>query len=332
LIVALFAVRVDYFAEWPGRVFDVTSLVTVEDGHGFDADGNVAFPTVSRSSDRLTVFEYLRDRFDDDVELLPADDVLPEGVTVEQSRELNLALMDESKHLAPAVALEHLGYDVITDNGAQVARVVDDSPARGVLNPGDTILAVDGAPVSTSQAAVQALASRKPGDPVHLRLAASDTVPERDVDVILGAHPDTAGRPFLGVELRTRVRFAPFPFKIDLSSGDVGGPSGGLAYTLEIIDVLTPGELTGGHKVAATGEILPDGRVGMIGGVAHKARAVERAGYDVFVVPSSNLAEAKKAVNGKLRVVGVDDVDDALGALASLGGNGLALGQPGKVD
>ena len=43
------------------------------------------------------------------------------------------------------------------------------------------------------------------------------------------------------------------PYEVDLESERIGGPSAGLAFTLEVLDILTEGELTGGHKVAATG-------------------------------------------------------------------------------
>ena len=36
------------------------------------------------------------------------------------------------------------------------------------------------------------------------------------------------------------------PFDVAIDSGNIGGPSAGLAFTLTIIDLLTEGELTGG--------------------------------------------------------------------------------------
>ena len=57
--------------------------------------------------------------------------------------------------------------------------------------------------------------------------------------------------------------------KIDTQT--VGGPSAGLAFTLAIIDDLTPGDLTGGKRVAVTGTIAADGTVGPVGGVEQKA-------------------------------------------------------------
>ena len=52
-----------------------------------------------------------------------------------------------------------------------------------------------------------------------------------------------------------------------------------------MLDVLTPGELTGGHRVAVTGTMDLDGTVGPVGGGAQKAITVRDSGYEVFLVP-----------------------------------------------
>ena len=93
----------------------------------------------------------------------------------------------------------------------------------------------------------------------------------------------------------------------------------GLALALGFINSLTQGRLTGGRKVAATGEIDTSGKVYEIGGVAEKAVAVRNAGAQVFLVPSGNYADAKKEA-GKVKVYTVSSLDQALAILKSLGG------------
>ncbi len=56
---------------------------------------------------------------------------------------------------------------------------------------------------------------------------------------------------------------------------------------------MTPGSLTGGRKVAVTGEMLPDGTVGEIGGVAQKAVAAKDAGATLMLVPRSEARDAR---------------------------------------
>jgi PDZ domain-containing protein len=130
---------------------------------------------------------------------------------------------------------------------------------------------------------------------------------------------------------RTIVGFLPFdtqrvelPFELDIDTGRIGGPSAGLAFTLTLIDELTPGELTGGQNIAVTGTIQLDGSVGAIGGLRQKASAVSQAGVDVFIVPAAqgeaDLERARRAGGEGLRIIPVATVDEALAALEELGG------------
>ena len=84
-----------------------------------------------------------------------------------------------------------------------------------------------------------------------------------------------AGRAIIGVQLVLRYEV---PVNITIDTSDVSGPSAGLAMALAIIDSLTPGELTGGKRVAVTGTIDPQGNVGQIGAIAQKAVSVRAAG------------------------------------------------------
>ena len=93
--------------------------------------------------------------------------------------------------------------------------------------------------------------------------------------------------------------------KIKIATGDVSGPSGGLAFALTIIDDLTPGNLTGGKTVAVTGTIDGDGTVGEVGGVPQKAVAgTRRAGARVMIVPRAEVHDARTKA-GDMKVIGV---------------------------
>src|SRR5581483_9304814 len=111
------------------------------------------------------------------------------------------------------------------------------------------------------------------------------------------------------------------PFDINIDSGSVVGPSAGAAFGLELLDHLTPGELTGGGNVAVTGQLYIDGTIGEIGGVAQKAVTVRRSGASIFIVPRANYKEAKAHAGNHLKVYPVDNFDDALRILGSLKGS-----------
>jgi PDZ domain-containing protein len=88
--------------------------------------------------------------------------------------------------------------------------------------------------------------------------------------------------------------------------------------TLGIIDKIKPEDLTGGKIIAGTGTIDGLGRVGLIGGVAHKLVAAKQAGATYFLVPNDNCAEAVANAPDGLVLIGVRTLDEALTALADI--------------
>jgi Lon-like protease len=107
------------------------------------------------------------------------------------------------------------------------------------------------------------------------------------------------------------------PVNVRIDAGNIGGPSAGLAFALDILEKLGR-DVDHGYRVAATGSIDLDGSVGAIGGVEQKTIAVRRGKIDVFLVPAGeNAAEARRFAHG-LRVIPVQTFQQALRALATL--------------
>lgn len=312
-----------YYAIAPGSAVDTAPLVSVDEQHRHPAEGKVLLTTVSLG--KVTLLEALEGWLDPAVDVVD-EELITGGQEIDEDelRQINLDLMEESKQLALGVAFEQLGVDAVSGSGAEIVDVLAGTPADGAIAIGDTIVAIDATPVTVDHEAVRALARRAPGDQVTIRVA-SKGGEQRDVAVTLAEHPEEPGRPFLGVSLSTRDLRFDFPFDVEVQSERIGGPSAGLAFTLEIIDVLTPGELTGGNTVAATGTIALDGTVGAVGGVAQKTRAVAAAGAELFLVPPAELETARRFAGDDLRVEAVGTLEDALRVLATVGGNGLAL-------
>ena len=107
--------------------------------------------------------------------------------------------------------------------------------------------------------------------------------------------------------------FPELPVKVTIETeNNIGGPSAGLMFTLSIIDKLTREDLTGGRRIAGTGEIALDGSVLPVGGVGEKLIAVHRLGVTTFLIPAENCAGVRGQVPDGLRLVKVSKVDDAL--------------------
>jgi PDZ domain-containing protein len=200
-------------------------------------------------------------------------------------------------------------------------------------------VAVDGSPIEGTEALRDLLQVGGPGASHTVTVERPPGSPTRvEVEVATIAAPDDPSRAVIGIITEPRIIDLVLPTDADgrewdvaIDSGDVGGPSAGLAFTLSILDVLTPGELTGGRRVAVTGTIELDGTVGPVGGGLQKSLAVRNAGYEAFLVPSDEYPAVEAAIGEDVRVIAVDTLQEALDALDSLGGNVASLEPAGSA-
>ncbi|MFA5774043.1 MAG: S16 family serine protease [Ilumatobacteraceae bacterium] len=252
--------------------------------------------------------------------------------TPTEQRRLGFESMTSAKQIAEFVAFNRLGLDVSMKYGKVVVEqlVCLDLPTRlsacKQLNPGDTITALDGEAIATLDDLIRIVANYVPGDVVTLSVIAHQTSEVVDKRVQLIADPDDPQRTLVGF-IPADTRTVDLPFEVDIDTNRIGGPSAGLAFTLALLDELTPGDLVGGTKVAATGTISDDESVGAIGALHQKTVAVKAAGAKVFLVPASQseeeIASARQVAGSSLRIIPVANLTEALNALADLGGSGL---------
>jgi Lon-like protease len=296
----------------PDTARPVAPLVSVEGGKDPKGPGGIYYDAVIIR--RAKLFERLFPWIHEGATLVPANRVNPPGVSDSQRRREDLREMARSQDIAGAVALKYLGYKVtISPIGALISQVASDSPAaRAGLQPTDVIVALDGKPVRVTTDLRTLIARHKPGETIELTIRTNDGLKKVRTGTIKG--PD--GRPLIGVivEPATQVKL-PFPVRID--TGSIGGPSAGLAFALDVLEELGR-DVDRGYRVAATGELAPNGAVEPIGGVKQKAIGVRRAKVDVFLVPAGDNVEEARKYAGPVRVIPVESFRQALRALATL--------------
>lgn len=320
LIAGLF-LPIPYYALSPGQVRDAGASVGV-DGSSYPADEDeISFVTVSLS--QVTPLGALAGWLDPYTDVKPEDEVLVGGDR-EENREVNQRLMDDSQVAAEVAAYSALGCDVLSGTGALILGIEPGSAAEGVLEADDVVVAVDGEPVEVSADLGEAVDEAGPGGTLSLTVEDAEGA-TREVEATVGTSPDDPDQALLGVALDTRDLEVDLPTEVVIDAGDVGGPSAGLAFTLALLDELTPGSLTGGSAVTATGTMDARGRVGPVGGVRQKTSAVRQAGSELFLVPPDELAEATDAAGDDLEVVAVSTLEEALDALGEHGGDVAGL-------
>jgi PDZ domain-containing protein len=195
-----------------------------------------------------------------------------------------------------------------------IAGVSPKGPSAGKLEPGDAIVAVDGQPTKTLSGVRRAITKHRPGEKVELSIRRDRVLKKVEVKTV--PNPESPKRAIIGVFLQAVTKISlPVPVRIDL--GQVGGPSAGLAFALDVVEELGH-DIDRGHKVAASGELSLDGAVGAVGGLKQKTIGARRAGVDVFLVPVGENAEEARRYAGNMEVVPVKSFRQALRVLATL--------------
>lgn len=314
-----------YVIEQPGPVYDTLGvadhdgdevpLIEIPDVETFPTEGELNLLTVTvlgRPGQTPSWLEVLGAWLDRTRSAVPVEAIFPAGVSDEDRDAQNEAAMVDSQQDAIAAALVELGYDFPRD--VTVAGVLDDSPAAGVLEEDDVVLAVNGRAVHSIDELRDAVRENGVDRPARLdivRDGAEETIEmtpvERDGTVVLG----------VGVRMRYE-----FPIDVELQLDDVGGPSAGMMFALGIVDKLTPGAMTGGEVVAGTGTIDAAGDVGPIGGIRQKLWGAEAAGADWFLAPEDNCDEVSGHVPDGIDVFAVRTLDEARTIVETIGEDG----------
>ena len=310
----------------PGPVTDTNTLIEPSPQ---ETEG--AFYLTSIYSNPASVAEWLYAKADPEAGLIPREQARPQHLSKKEYRKLLDTMMDNSKMAARVVAFRAAGFEVDVDGeGALIRDVRADSPAKGILEVNDIVVVAGGRAVSTKDDLIAVIRAHRPGDRLPLEVRRGEAT--LSLTTTLGESPEQQGRALMGVVVVTYKVTYSFPRELKIQSEELGGPSAGLMFALALYNTLTPGDLTGGHRIAGTGALATDGRVRSVGGVPYKVRAAEKAGAAYFLVPEDNANEARRAAR-TVQVVPVASFDEALPFVQQLppaGGEALAA-PPGTI-
>ena len=320
----------------PGPTFNVIGtddgrdVIDIQGARTYPVTGALDMTTVLESGGPrggLTFVNALTAWFSPTDVVVPRELLFPDDVTGEQVRQRQAVLFSTSGSNAVAAALDFLDLPVGT--AIVVNAVYGDTPADGVLEVRDEIIAINGEPVTMTSEVVDAVRSQPIGTEFEITVrrakapsesdgagsadGAGDTeIAETTVRITSADKPDAPGTAFIGIGVG-ELYAADFPITFTLE--DVGGPSAGLMFAMGIVDKLTPVDLTGGEHVAGTGTINPTGQVGPIGGIRQKLAGAREAGASLFLVPADNCAETAGHVPDGLTVTPVTTLSEAVAAV-----------------
>jgi PDZ domain-containing protein len=324
--------RLDAYIMKPGSAYDVSKFVSVANNHTDEA-GSMSLMTVAMQ--QATPFSYLWAKTQKYEKIMDIQQVRNPLEDDEEYNIRQLKLMSDSQFNAKYVAFQRAGLETkIHFNGVFVLNVLDGGASDGFLKAGDEITKVDGTEITNQQMLVDLLSTKQIGDKVTIQLLRNQKEQEETITLkeIPQAEEKRAG---LGITYAESKSIETNP-SVTMHTEDIGGPSAGLMFTLEILNQLLEEDITKGYAVAGTGEMLIDGSVGRIGGIDYKIIAADRDGMEIFFAPDDEISTEMKAkypelesnyatavktakeIGTKMKIVPVKTVDDAIAYLKQL--------------
>ncbi|KON89208.1 hypothetical protein AF332_21970 [Sporosarcina globispora] len=309
-----------FYVSKPGMAKELEPIIEVE--NGYEEQGSFMLTTVRMG--RANIYAYVAAKFSKYQELYPIEEIRAENETDEEYNVRQLHLMATSKLAAIETAYKKAGIPIDYHyNGVYVLNVLPDMPAHGKLQAGDRIFKVDGKEFMSSDEFISTVSQKQDGNEITLTYERQDKI--KETSITLKKLKET-GKPGVGITLVDDKEIEVEP-AVNINSEEIGGPSAGLMFSLEIYNQLIKADLTKGYKIAGTGTINSEGTVGRIGGIEQKIVAADKAGAEIFLAPNEEGAadsnykaavETARDIKTEMKIVPVDTFDDAVEYLRNL--------------
>lgn len=310
---ALWLVPSDDYIFLPDHAKAVAPLVHVQGEKPDRGSGGIYLVDVLVR--RANLLERIVPGIRDGSTLVPESAIEPPGVSQSEREQADLQAMTRSQDIGAAVALEELHYPVrAVPTGVLVDAVFPGMPAVGKLRQGDVITAVDGTRVRGPEQLRRRLTPVKPGETVDLTVRNGKDL--RRESIRTTSEREQPDRALIGIGIEQAATID-LPVRITIDTGDIGGPSAGLAFALDVMEELGR-DVDRGYKVAATGELSLDGKVHPVGGLKQKTIGARNSHVDVLLAPAGENAAIARHYAGNVTVVSVHTLHQALHKLATL--------------
>ncbi|MFC6253476.1 SepM family pheromone-processing serine protease [Secundilactobacillus hailunensis] len=264
------------YIESPGSADNLKSFVSIK-GHPDKRAGKFMITSVKLAQARPVTYLLAK--------VTPYSSIESEqSVTGGQNNDTYVKMQDfymqSAINEAKAVAVK-AAHKKVTKNylGIYVMDVQKNSRFKH-LKVGDTITKVDGHHFENAFGFQKFIAKKSVGERLRVQYQHNGKLKTTTAPLIKLSN----GRTGIGILLTDNVKIKTQP-NVKVNPGQIGGPSGGLMFSLQIYGQLTNKNIRHGQNIAGTGTINPDGTVGEIGGIDKKIVAAHKAGATIFFAP-----------------------------------------------
>lgn len=323
-MIGLFFIKLPYYVTYPGDAEPLDEMITVEDGQKEDGD----FMLTTIRMGKASVIQYIVALFNKYHMIYPEKQIKRDWESDRDYDHRQLKIMENSQQKSTIVAFQLANEPIdVRNEGVIISGTIENMPAAKQLKVGDVIIEADGKQISEVNQLLEYLNHKKEGEVVELtidrknkQLSVKLPIEKFPQKYVTKNDEKQFGIGIVGPVTKTVVQTNK---EVTFDTNNIGGPSAGLMFTLEIYSQLMDEDVTKGYKIAGTGEIFEDGKVGAIGGIAQKVVAAHKAGADIFFAPVSgnNYEDAQAAaddIKTNMKIVPLNNVYEALDYLETL--------------
>ena len=310
----------DYVVESPGPVLNVNGKL---EGKDIISVKNTNIPTTPLAMTTVSVqgcddkgisyWQLIKSELTSSDAVVERDSVCPKNISEKTVSQVSAAQMTGSQDSAVVAAWQLTKPDAKFT--LTVEQAVTDS-AKQAFKKGDKLVSIVDADSKSVQITNykqlrEVLEKLTPGKPIKLTIERGSTTQEVSV---VGAKPEDSSRKgaMLGITLNVNP---PTGHEVTYAVENIGGPSAGMIFALDIAQRLEGKNYAGTTPVAGTGTIDLSGNVGAIGGIKQKMLGAKRDGYKVFLAPAGNCADVVGNEPKGMTVIPVSTLSEARTAM-----------------
>lgn len=294
VIAASVFLPIPYYIEQPGATIDLKDLVTVNQQED-ELPGSFSLTSVGIR--HATVVTAIIAKFNSFQDLVSEEEMFG-GATDEEYERIQSYYMDSSQNSAieQALKLANRPY-TFQFKGVYVMSVNPESNFYGKISVGDTVTKVDGRTFESTEDFMDYVQGKAVGDEVEVTYVQDGEEKQATEKLIELPTNQKAG---IGITLIDHTEIESED-TIEFHVENIGGPSAGLMFTLEIYEQLTQKDLRKGKAIAGTGTMNSDGTIGRIGGIDKKVASASQEGIEIFFAPDDELTTEQMEANPDLQ-------------------------------
>ncbi len=326
MVIAFFVVPTGYYLEVPGSAEATSQFVKVNGKHD-KKKGDFLLTTVGIVPG--TMFTMLKSMGNDFETIYSQEDLMGNESNQEYSR-VQQYYMKSATNNAVQAAYSAAGKPFTKKYlGVYVMEVMDNSKFKGKLQIGDTITSINGYKFKNADQFIKYVKKQKKTSTIKINFLRDGKEKSASAGLVKLKQTKRYG---LGITLTDNTEAKGNP-PTNINAGNIGGPSAGLMFTLQVYSQITNKNLKKGRTIAGTGTIAPDGTVGPIGGIEKKVYIASAQGATIFFAPDDPVTKlikkydptyvnnyhlakrAAKKIHTKMKIVPVKSLDGALNYL-----------------